>query len=137
MINSEAVPNAALAERMLRSIVDDPDFFLENAHSNLAVEFPFGEANGFPTRITGRENLEAFLANMPNLLPKLAFYDVRIEPLAAPGGFLLEYRGSCPAVNNYSQQYITVMRFSDGKLILFREYYNTTEVTRAFSSGSK
>jgi hypothetical protein len=65
------MPNTALAERMLRSIVDDPGFFLDNAHPNLAVEFPFGEANGFPTRITGRENLEAFLANMPNILPKL------------------------------------------------------------------
>jgi uncharacterized protein len=129
------MPNTALAERMLRSIVEDPGFFLESAHPDLAVEFPFGEANGFPTRITGRENLEAFLANMPNILPKLTFHDVRIEPFATPGGFLLEYRGTCLAVNNYSQQYISVMRFSGDKLLLFREYYNTAEVTRAFSSS--
>lgn len=80
--------------------------------------------------MTGRDNTEPYLDNVARILPGLTFNDVRVMPLAEEDAFLLEYIGSCPQVNNYSQRYITIMRFTDDKLILYREYWNTTEAAR-------
>jgi ketosteroid isomerase-like protein len=54
-------------------------------------------------------------------------------PLREDGAFLLEYHGVCKEVGNYDQDYITLMRFKGDKITLFREYWDTTEVTRAMS----
>jgi ketosteroid isomerase-like protein len=125
--------DTALAERVLHSIGKDMEFFWRSAHADLVLEFPYGATNGFPVRIAGRENTHAFFANMPKIVPDLSFYDVHVTPLAEEGGFLLEYCGTCPKANNYRQRYITIMRFEDDKLILFREHWDTVEATRALA----
>jgi uncharacterized protein len=125
------VTNAALAEKMLHALLGDMEFFWANAHPDLVLEFPYGGSLGSATRVTERAQAEAFLNGVATIVPGLKFSEVRVMPLADSDGVVLEYRGLCPAVNNYDQQYIALMRFKDGKLILFREYFDTMEVKRA------
>ena len=125
---------AQLAVKMLHSIGKDMKFFWANSHPDLALEFPYAPWVGFPERVSGRENTEPYLDNVALMLPGLTFSEVRVMPLAEEDAFLLEYNGSCAQVNNYSQRYITIMRFKDDKLILYREYWNTTEAARALAA---
>ncbi|MFI5541848.1 nuclear transport factor 2 family protein [Nocardia sp. NPDC051900] len=122
---------AELAAKMLEAIGKDMDFFWANAHPDLVLEFPYAPSLGWPERVTGRENTEQFLANLAGVLPGLTFSDVRVMPLAEEDAVLLEYHGSA---GNYDQNYITITRFRDGKLVLFREYFDTTEAARALSA---
>lgn len=126
---------AALAEKILHAIGKDMPFFWANAHDDLVLEFPYAPSVGMPARVTGRENTEPYLDNVSRILPGLTFTDVQVMPLAEPDAFLIEYNGNCPASNNYDQIYITIMRFRGDKLILFREYWDTTEVTRALGAA--
>lgn len=123
--------NLTLAEKMLHALCGDRRFFWENADPDIALEFPFAASIGMPTRVAGRENVEPYIDQIDTLLPGLTFRDVRLMPLADPDTVLLEYRGASPAANGYEQNYITIMRFAQGKLVLYREYWDTTELTRA------
>jgi ketosteroid isomerase-like protein len=126
---------AQLAEQMLHSIGKDMGFFWDNAHPDLVLEFPYAPWVGLPERVAGRDDAEPYLDDVGRMFPGLTFHDVRVMPLAEPDSFVLEYNGSCPAVNNYSQRYINIMRFEGDKLALFREYWNTTEATRALGGA--
>ncbi|SPF06205.1 nuclear transport factor 2 family protein [Streptomyces sp. MA5143a] len=124
--------NAQLAVKMLHSLGKDMDFFWMNAHPDLVLEFPYAPWVGLPDRLVGREDIEAYLDNFARMLPGLTFTDVRVWPYAEEDAYVLEYNGTCPSVNSYKQRYINISRFKDGKLILFREFWNTTEALRAF-----
>lgn len=124
-----------LAEEMLHAIGKDMDFFWENAHPDLVLEFPYGPSVGMPDRVTRRENTEPYLCDVARILPGLTYTNVRVLPLAEPDAFVLEYGGTCPAANDYDQIYIAIMRFKDDKLILFREYWDSTEVSRALGAA--
>lgn len=123
-----------LAEKMLHAIGKNMDFFWQHAHPNLVLEFPFAPTHGMPDRVAGRENIEPYLDNVARILPGLTYTDVRVLSLVTPGACLLEYGGLCAAANNYNQKYIAIMRFEGNKLILFREYWDTTEVSRALGT---
>ncbi|MFI5542117.1 nuclear transport factor 2 family protein [Nocardia sp. NPDC051900] len=123
--------NAQLAVKMLHSL--GKDFFWANAHPDLVLEFPYAPWVGGPERVTGRENTERYLDQVARMLPGLTFTDVRVWPYAEEDAYVLEYNGTAQ-VNNYNQRYINIMRFKDGKLILFREFWNTTEAIRAFGT---
>jgi len=129
--------DAILAERVLHSIGRDWDFFWSNTHPDLVLEFPFASSVGMPTRVAGEANTHEYLGNVTTLLPDLAFRDVRVMPLAEPESYMLEYLGSSPAARNYEQIYVAIMKFKQGKLILFREYWDTTEVARALGDETK
>ncbi|WP_431236226.1 nuclear transport factor 2 family protein (plasmid) [Mycolicibacterium psychrotolerans] len=118
--------------KMLRAIGNDMEFFWANAHPDLVLEFPYASSLGWPQRVTGYADIEQCVANLGDALPGLSFSDIRVMPLADGNGALLEYRGSA---QNYDQRHITLARFCDGRLILFREYFDTTEAARALSAG--
>jgi ketosteroid isomerase-like protein len=49
---------------------------------------------------------------------------------------IVEYSGGCvlPTAKIYKQVYITVQKFKDGKMILFREFWNPMEVVESFGA---
>jgi ketosteroid isomerase-like protein len=63
------------------------------------------------------------------------FYDIKAQALADPSKVVVEYkgRGGTEAVP-YEQKYICMQTFKDGKLIEFREYFDTWVVNKSFES---
>ena len=111
----------------------DMEPWWQAAHEDLVLEFPFARAIGMPERVAGKAAARAYLEKVVSGLSGLHFTNIRARDTGTPGEVVVEYEGQCPAPNGtYDQRYITIMRFSEGRLTLFREYWDTTEVTRAF-----
>lgn len=128
--------NAELCERFLRAIGKDKDFLKAHAHPDIVLEFPYAPWVGYPESVRGYDNAIAYLDQVGELLPGMTFHNVVVRPLAEPDAYLMEYTSKCPAVNGYAQRYINITRIKDGRIILFREYWNTSEATRALSGSS-
>lgn len=111
----------------------DMEPWWDAAHDDLVLEFPFARSIGMPERVEGKAAARTYLEKVVSGLAGLSFTNIRARATGAEGEVLVEYEGQCPAPNGtYDQRYITIMRFRDGKLALFREYWDTCEVTRAF-----
>lgn len=103
------------------------------SHDDLRLEFPYARSIGMPEAVEGKANSRTYLEKVVSGLAGLHFTNIRPRETSRPGEVVVEYEGQCPAPNGtYDQRYITIMRFQDDKLILFREHWCTTEVTRAF-----
>lgn len=130
--------NAELAERLMHAFGKDMELWWQNAHQELALEFPFAASIGMPEQVSGFVKSKEYLLNVVKQLAGLTFYDLRVTPSADPDMIFLEYKGSCPAPNGtYEQRYITVMRFKESKLVLFREHWDTAEIVRAYGNLSE
>jgi ketosteroid isomerase-like protein len=127
--------NARLARQLMECFGKDMPFWWANADEGLVLDFPFARLIGMPERIEGLAASKLYLDNVVASIKGLTFRDLVVMPLADPDTVLLEYKGRCAAPNGtYDQRYITVMQFSDGRLSLFREYWDSSEVTRAFGN---
>ncbi|MDR7156822.1 ketosteroid isomerase-like protein [Sphingobium xenophagum] len=122
--------DANWAEKVLTMIAGDTDQFLQNLNDDIVLEFPYARLVNLPVRIEGIETVREYIRNVNGVLKGLTFTNIAVLPLKEEGGFILEYEGSAPEVHKYDQTYIAVMRFRDGKLSLFKEYYDSTEVAR-------
>lgn len=127
----------ALTKKMLESIATDLDFFFSHAHQDIVLEFPFGPSNGFPGRVSGLGQARTHLSAVLDALKDWRPFDVRLTPMADPDAVLVEYRASCPGrLGPYDQDYITIVRYKDDKLILFREHYDTLRFDRAWGAAN-
>ena len=91
---------------------------------------------GFPKRVEGKANLVKHYAAWPensgkaNFTKELVFY-----PSQDPHTVFVEYRGVCeikPTGRVYDQRYGGLFRVENGKIKLFREYYNPAAFAYAF-----
>lgn len=99
-------------------------------------EMPYAPAY-FPSRVVGREALIAQYAGWPQNAGKARFTDgIRFYPTRDPGVVLVEYRGITdivPTGRIYDQHYIGVFHVEDGKIALFREYFDPNVFVHAFA----
>jgi ketosteroid isomerase-like protein len=124
-----------LAERMLESFGKDMSFFWANTHDSIVLEFPLAKSNGFAERVEGIKNVRPHFEMVIKILPGWAPRDIRITPFADPNSVLVEYRGSCEGTHRrYDQQYITILKFRDQKLVYFREYWDTYQYHLAWGN---
>ena len=116
--------NVALATRMMSAFGHNMRTWFENLHPDVSVELPQGESVGLPAMNKGEEALKLFRLAAEVLDVK--FHDVRIHPLADPNKIVVEYKGiGRPQGRLYEQNYVSFQEFRDGKLIKFREYFDT------------
>ncbi|MEL7028998.1 MAG: nuclear transport factor 2 family protein [Pseudomonadota bacterium] len=91
---------------------------------------------GSPSRIVGKEALIAQYANWPNLSGDANFTDHLVfYPMADPQMTFVEFRGEVdiiPTGAEYRQTYGGLFHVVDGKIALFREYFDPREFARAF-----
>jgi ketosteroid isomerase-like protein len=59
-------------------------------------------------------------------IPQIHNYDIAIRPLLEPGHFVCEYsgRGTTAAGAPYNNTYCSIAEVRDGKVVLWREYFN-------------
>lgn len=125
--------NAELALRLLASLETGREFFLENMVDDVALEFPYAGSVGMPKAVHGRADATVYLAGVFSMIPDLAFRDQQAFQMRDPDMVLLTYKGlsRVPGRPVYDQDYITIMRFRDGRICLFREYWDTVTVKDA------
>lgn len=105
-------------------------------HDDLVLEFPFAASIGMPARIVGKQDCVVYLEKVMEALPDLVFRDVAINPMPDPERVVIEYKGSSgTAFGHYENVYVAFQKFQDGKMILFREYWNTKPVIDTFGAS--
>lgn len=105
-------------------------------HEDLVLEFPYAHSVKMPGRVDGRSAAVEYLSGVMKHFTGLVFHDVVVSPMADPTTVIVEYSGGCklPTGKTYKQVYITVQKFKDGKMILFREFWNPMEVVESFGA---
>lgn len=98
-------------------------------------DMPYVPSN-FPDRVVGKEALIAQYAAWPEVSGAANFTDHLIfYPMQDPRVIFVEYRGEVdiiPTGLTYRQTYGGLFHIDDGKITLFREYFDPREFARAF-----
>ena len=92
---------------------------------------------GFPKRVVGKEALIRQYAAWPQNSGKARFTDeIVFYPTRDPNIVITEFHGLSeivPTGRIYDQRYIGVFHVEDGKITLFREYFNPAALSYAFA----
>lgn len=125
-----------VVQSMLRSLEDkDMDRFASLWADDAVQDMPYAPA-GHPKRVVGKAELLKLYAPWPansgaaDFTSQLVFY-----PMQDPQMIFAEYRGSVevvPTGRHYRQQYGGLFHVVDGKIQLFREYFDPQPFAWAF-----
>lgn len=124
--------NLEVARRIMADFGHAMDGWFDNLHDDIVMEFPFGATVGMPARIEGKAAASEMFAMAANGLG-VRFHDVVIEPMLDPNRFLVQCRGEGGSPERpYRQRYVTIHEYRDGKLVQFREHFDTKVVDDTF-----
>jgi ketosteroid isomerase-like protein len=128
--------NVVLATELMERFGRDMDGWYDHLHDDIVMEFPFGACVGLPTRVEGKAACSGVFQTVCDAV-QVQFSNIRVSPMADPNRLVVEYTGySEPGGTIYDQTYISVQEYRDGKMILFREYWNAVVVREAFGDLS-
>lgn len=128
--------NIALATKLLTDFGRNMERWYDNLHDDIVMEFPFGASVGMPVRVEGKTNCSAMFATVCAAV-QVQFSNIVVHPLLDPNQLIVEYKGySEPAGKTYDQTYICIQEFRDGKLSLFKEFWNAIVVRETFGDLS-
>lgn len=107
-----------------------------NAWAKDAVQDMPYSPKGFPKRVAGKDNIIKHYAGWPKNSGKADFTSQLVfYPMQNPEMVFAEFRGKVdilPTGRVYNQRYGGLFHVENGKIKLFREYYNPTEFSYAF-----
>lgn len=95
-------------------------------HPDVVARIPYAP-DPIPKETRGRENVQALWSGFPSLVTPLGFHDIRIEPLAEEGQFVVEYESNCtmiPTGQPYRNHYIGRFTIRDGLIAEFAEWFD-------------
>ena len=98
------------------------------------LEMPYAP-EGFPKRVAGREDLIKHYAAWPQNSGKADFTSLVFHPLRDPERIFAEFKGAVeivPTGRLYHQSYGGLFHVTNGKIKLFREYFDPAPFTWAF-----
>ena len=128
--------NVALATELMERFGRDMDGWYDYLHDDIVMEFPFGPSVGMPARVEGKQACSGLFATVCQAV-QVQFSNIRVSPMADPNQIVVEYTGySEPGGAIYNQTYISVQEYRDGKMILFREYWDAVVVRECFGDLS-
>lgn len=128
--------SAEIATDLMERFGRDMEGWYDHLHDDIVMEFPFGPSVGMPSRVEGKTACSAVFAAVVEGV-QVQFDNIRVSPLAEPDRFMVEYTGySEPGGKIYDQTYLSVQQYRDGKMILFREYWNALVVKETFGDLS-
>ncbi len=107
--------------------------FVDMVADDVVMEFPYAPP-GMVTRLEGKAAIAVHLKNLGGMLA----FDRMSEPVVHGSTdrdvFVLEFSGHGKGVETgepYDQQYVSVIRLRDGKIVQYRDYWNPLVVLRA------
>ncbi|OJT24533.1 phenazine biosynthesis protein [Archangium sp. Cb G35] len=126
---------AHLLDAHLELIPSDIGRWLELFTDDAVVEFPYAAGLGLPERLEGREAIRQYFMDTPKHFRGLTFTNVRRYPTTAPDIALAEAHGSATIAatgSTYEQDYVMLVKARNGRISLYREYWNPVPGLRAF-----
>src|SRR5688572_8077522 len=131
--------NQALFLRMLEALGSkDYDKFESCLAEDLLCEWPYVVMEGFPTELQGRRRLrEALETSFQSFMP-YAYRIVELHSLEDPDRLIAEYTSHSrylPRDVPYSNRYVGIFDFKDGRITRWREYVNPLVVLETLGSG--
>ncbi|HVX23276.1 MAG TPA: nuclear transport factor 2 family protein [Acidimicrobiales bacterium] len=120
--------NEATLRKMMEYLAaEDFDGIFTLWGDDSALELPF-MPNHALRRVEGKDNVQAFFkAVNGNDLGEINLTVRSIMPMLDPNAFFAEYTGEATVKatgGTYCMDYLGFFRFSDGKIVLWREYYD-------------
>ena len=126
--------NQGLARKLMTNFAMDNWFDL--LHDELVLEFPCAESIGMPQRVEGKAACVAYLGKVMEALPGLTFRDVEITETLDPAVFVLQYKSSAETrLGHYENVYVAFHHYQEGKLVGFKEFWNTKPVIDLFGAN--
>lgn len=104
-------------------------------HPDGVLEFPFPPP-GVPSRFQGHHELYEHMKDFPELF-EVSFSDLRFHDTVDPDLVIAEFVGTGRGRRTkrpFNQVYISVVRFSDGRIVSFRDFWNPLATIRAVLS---
>lgn len=119
-------------EEMHRTLIDklgsDAQGLRQVLASDAVVELPYAASIGMPTRLEGPDAIARYFSEVGKKLgfSNFRFSNIRAYPCADGASAWFEMHGSAdlPAGKKYEQDYVQFLRVRDGKVVLYREYWN-------------
>jgi ketosteroid isomerase-like protein len=120
--------NLAIVRRYIDAINRwDFDTKRELLAENAVFEMPYAP-EGFERRITGRDNIIAFVETVPAIIDAENLHDVRVETFHSdPGEIVAEYKSDMvikPTNAPYRNEYVSRFTVRDGRITRFAEHYD-------------
>lgn len=107
--------------------------FVDMAADDVVMEFPYAPP-GMVTRLESKAAIAEHLKNLGGMLEFDRMGEPVVHRSTDPDLFVLEFAGYGKGVETgepYDQQYISVIRLRDGKIVHYRDYWNPLVVLRA------
>ncbi|MGW5106073.1 nuclear transport factor 2 family protein [Nocardia sp. NPDC004123] len=125
----------AAAVRFLEFLsVGDVDGALAMADNDVFMSIPY-QPPGYPTRIEGSEKLRSFLRRVLGLFSPISFRVTEALSIEGGTGAVARYEGRSTMLrtgNPYNNSYISIFRFSNGKLVEWTEFANPLVLLESF-----
>jgi len=105
-------------------------------HEDGVFEFPFSPPN-YPKQVIGKQAIAEYISGFPDKIKIDKFDLVELHPNEAGDGGVVEFTCSGKVVETgrpYNQHYIAVLKTKDGKLSLYRDFWNPLVAIEAFGS---
>lgn len=138
-----ALANSTLAVKALQDhlalIGTDLDAWLRLFRDDAVVEFPYCAKLGLPIEFRGKAAIEAHVRRMTSSMAELTFSQIVIYPAADPTTAFAEFHAEAfvgPSRHEYSQDYISLVQLRDGKIALYREYWDPIRVQGAMATAA-
>jgi ketosteroid isomerase-like protein len=110
------------------------DEYLDMLHDECVFEAPFANVAG-TVRVSGKANIIANSKGWLKTWKRATYVGITIRSTEEAGLFVVECGGDMvlPNGREYSNIYVCVARISEGKVILWREYYNPVVINEALA----
>lgn len=124
-----AMLRTALGDRIDRDARSFTDMMDEHA----VMEFPYALPD-VPDRLDGRDAVARHLEGLGDLIAFDRMGEPTVHPTTDPAVVIIEFEGFGRGVATgapYDQRYISVIRTENGRIVLYRDYWNPIAVLRA------
>jgi len=112
-----------------------PDDWIALWHEDGVFDQPFPPEPGYPARLEGVEAIHNHVRSIDQVFGELTFHDLVVHATDDPQLFVATLRseGSVVATGHrYENEYVTLLRLRDGKVVQYREFFNPLKVLEAF-----
>lgn len=124
-----------LMDAHLALIGTDIERWLELFAEDAVVEFPYARDLNLPGRLEGRAAIRTYFGDTPKHFLGLTFTNVRRYLTTDPDVALAEVHGSATIAvtgSPYEQDYVMLVQARNGRISLYREYWNVIPALKAF-----
>lgn len=103
------------------------------------VEFPYAAALGSTSRLKGKSALYNHIKKAVARMRNWSFTDVREYQTMIPNVLYAEFHGEAVSVSTgqpYKQDYVMRLETKNGKIVYYREYWNSVAALAVTSGGT-